>query len=164
MKLKAIEINKFRGATQPLKLEFNLSKPISMIFGENGNGKSSIADAFIVLCTDNLGSIRDKSSIDKDFIRSLGSDVKDVSIKLSTDKGIFKTELNSSGSTFIKTPAEGLPTVRHLRRSHIIHLIDAEPAKRYEVLKDYIDVSEIMKCEDELRKAKKINCTNAYAT
>ncbi|MEJ2881520.1 hypothetical protein [Pedobacter sp. GR22-6] len=155
MKLKAIEINKFRGATQPLNIEFNPSKPISMIFGENGNGKSSIADAFIVLCTDSLGSIRDKSSIDKEFIRSLGSDAKDVLIKLSTDKGIFKTELNPSGTTFIKTPSVGLPTLRHLRRSHIIHLIDAEPAKRYEVLKDYIDVSEIMKCEDELRKAKK---------
>lgn len=155
MKLKTIEIDKFRGATQPLKLEFNASKPITMIFGENGNGKSSIADAFIVLCTDNLGSIRDKSSIDKEFIRSLGSDAKDLMIKLTTDSGAFSTGLNASGTGFIKTPSTGFPIVRHLRRSHIIHLIDAEPAKRYEVLKDYIDVTEIMKCEDELRKAKK---------
>ncbi|MBG6236299.1 hypothetical protein IWX76_002880 [Pedobacter sp. CAN_A7] len=155
MKLKTIEVDKFRGATRPLKLEFNPSKPISMIFGENGNGKSSIADAFIVLCTDNLGSIRDKSSIDKEFIRSLGSDAKDLKIKLATDSGIFNTALNASGTGFIKTPSAGFPVVRHLRRSHIIHLIDAEPAKRYEVLKDYIDVGEIMKCEEELRKAKK---------
>jgi len=161
MKLKTLEINKFRGATQPLKLEFNPSKKISMIFGENGNGKSSIADALIVLCTDNLGSIRDKSSIDKGFIRSLGSAIKDVSIKLTTDEGTYKSELNPSGTTFIKTPSTGSPTVRHLRRSHIIHLIDAEPAKRYEVLKDYIDVSEIMKCEEELRKAKK-SCSESF--
>ncbi|ALL06980.1 hypothetical protein AQ505_16700 [Pedobacter sp. PACM 27299] len=156
MKLKTLEINKFRGATQPLKLEFNPAKSITMIFGENGNGKSSIADAMIALCTDNLGSIRDKSSADKGFIKSLGCAANEVSLKLNTDKGTFVAKLNSSGSTFLKTPESGAPSVRHLRRSHIIHLIDSEPGKRYEVLKDYIDVAEIMKCEEELRKAKKI--------
>ncbi|ATP57789.1 hypothetical protein CPT03_15610 [Pedobacter ginsengisoli] len=155
MKLKTLEINKFRGASQPLKLEFNPSKSITMIFGENGNGKSSIADAMIALCTDNLGSIRDKSSTDKGFIKSLGCAINEVSLKLSTDKGIFTAKLNPSGATFIKSPETGAPSVRHLRRSHIIHLIDSEPGKRYEVLKDYIDVAEIMKCEEELRKAKK---------
>ena len=143
-----------------------------MIFGENGNGKSSIADALISLCTDTIGSIRDKSSTDRSFIKSLGCSPNDVNIKLSTDSGTYSAQLNASGSTFIKTPNISFPTVRHLRRSHIIHLIDAEPSKRYEVLKDYIDVSSIIKSEDELRKAKKsaddafykINITISSAT
>ena len=104
MKLKTLEINKFRGATQPLKLEFNPSKSITMIFGENGNGKSSIADAMIALCTDNLGSIRDKSSTDKGFIKSLGCAINEVSLKLNTDKGIFTAKLNPSGAAFVKNP------------------------------------------------------------
>jgi DNA repair exonuclease SbcCD ATPase subunit len=155
MKLKELHLHNFRGATQPLKVSFDTAKKITMLFGENGNGKSSIADAIVTLCTDRLGSIRDKSSVDHGYIKSLGSDIKDVSIKLITDSGTYDARLNPSGSTFTKTPEEGAPTARHLRRSQIIHLIDAEASKRYEVLKDYIDVSNIIKGEEELRKAKK---------
>lgn len=153
MKLSKLHIAKFRGASQPVTLEFDPTKKITMLFGENGMGKSSIADALVCLCTDKLGSISDKSSIDKDFIRTLGADAKEVAIKLDTDKGAFIARLNSTGSAFVKTPAANLPVVRHLRRSQIISLIDAEPAKRYEALKDYIDVANILKSEDELRKA-----------
>ncbi|RDV16531.1 hypothetical protein DXT99_04890 [Pontibacter diazotrophicus] len=152
MKFFKLELNKFRGATQPLTIEFDPSKKISMIFGENGNGKSTISDAIVCLCTDELGSIRDKSSIDKSYLRSLNSNYKDLLIKLSTDKGIFSANYNSTGTTLIKTPPINLPVVRHLRRSQIISLIDSEPSKRYEALKHYIDVTNIIKCEDELRK------------
>ena len=155
MKLKQLYINNFRGASQPLKVDFDISKKITMLFGENGNGKSSIADALVCLCTDNMGSIRDKSSVDRAFVKALGSNNQDVVIKLLTDGGAFTAQLNTSGAAFIKTPTTGLPTVRHLRRSQIINLIDSEPSKRYEVLKDYIDVSNIIKGEDELRKTKK---------
>jgi energy-coupling factor transporter ATP-binding protein EcfA2 len=155
MKLKEIYINNFRGATKPLKLTFDNSKKITMLFGENGNGKSSIADAIVTLCTDRLGSIRDKSSVDHGYVKSLGSNTKDVSIRLVTDAGSYNAQLNPSGTTFTKTPETGAPTARHLRRSQIIHLIDAEASRRYEVLKDYIDVTNIIKGEEELRKAKK---------
>lgn len=155
MKLESLEINKFRGATQLLKLDFSSTKPITMIFGENGNGKSSIADSLIALCTDDLGSIKDRSSTDKGFVKSLGCNADEVYLRLNTNEGVFTAKLNDSGSTFLKKPKTGAPHVRHLRRSHIINLIDSEPSKRYEVLKDYIDVAEIMKCEEELRKAKK---------
>jgi ABC-type transport system involved in cytochrome c biogenesis ATPase subunit len=155
MKLKSLILNKFRGATQQLKIDFDPNKKITMIFGENGNGKSSISDSLISLCTESFGSIRDKSSTDRAFIRSLGSITDGVTIKLHTDTGIYNAQLNASGASFIKNPISGMPNVRHLRRSHIIQLIDSEPSKRYEVLKDYIDVSNIIKSEDELRKAKK---------
>ncbi len=155
MKLKQLYLSKFRGATQPVKVDFDPGKKITMLFGENGNGKSTIADALVCLCTDNMGSIRDKSSVDRAFIKALGSNNQDVMIKLFTDIGTFSAQLNATGATFIKTPAIGLPAVRHLRRSQIISLIDSEPSKRYEVLKDYIDVSNIIKGEDELRKTKK---------
>jgi energy-coupling factor transporter ATP-binding protein EcfA2 len=155
MKLKQLHLNKFRGATQPVKVDFDLAKKITMLFGENGNGKSSIADALVCLCTESMGSIRDKSSVDRAFIKALGNNNQDVSLKLITDAGAFSAQLNASGAAFVKTPATGMPTVRHLRRSQIISLIDSEPSKRYEVLKDYIDVSHIIKAEDELRKAKK---------
>ena len=45
MKLSSLHINAFRGATTPITLNFSQDKNITLIYSENGNGKSSIADA-----------------------------------------------------------------------------------------------------------------------
>lgn len=153
MKLLKLGISNFRGATKPVVIEFDSDKKITMIFGENGNGKSTIADAIVSLCTNSLGSIRDKSSTDKGFIKSLNcANFKDVYIKLVTDLGAYSARCNATGSSLEKTFSGTLPIVRHLRRSQIVNLIDSEPSTRYESLKDYIDVSGIIKSEDQLRK------------
>jgi DNA repair exonuclease SbcCD ATPase subunit len=47
MKLLKLGIRSFRGATQPVVIDFDTDKKITMIFGENGNGKSTIADAIV---------------------------------------------------------------------------------------------------------------------
>ncbi|MBK7816426.1 MAG: AAA family ATPase [Sphingobacteriaceae bacterium] len=72
MKLNKLYLKSFRGATNPVTIEFDSNKKITMIFGENGNGKSTIADALICLLTDNKGSLDDKSSVDISFLKSLG--------------------------------------------------------------------------------------------
>jgi hypothetical protein len=103
-----------------------------------------------------LGSIRDKSSTDRSFIKSLNcNNFKDVYIKLFTDLGDYSARYNSAGTYLEKKFAGTLPIVRHLRRSQIVNLIDSEPSERYESLKEYIDVSGIIKSEDSLRKLKK---------
>lgn len=126
-----------------------------MVFGENGNGKSSISDALICLCTDTIGSLTDKSSVDKKFLRALNSVAEDVSISLQTTIGTFTAQLNANGTTFTKAPAEGLPQVRQMRRKQVTKLLDAEPSERYAELQEYIDVSEILKCETALRTLEK---------
>lgn len=152
MKLQKLEINAFRGATKPVSIEFNSSKKITMIFGENGNGKSTISDAIVALCTPNLGSITDKSSVDKSYIAAVGCAPEDLSIKLTTDQDVFEARKSPTASVLVKAPLDGLPPVRFLRRSQIVGLIDTEPSKRYVALKEYIDVSNIIKSEEGLRK------------
>lgn len=137
-----------------MNLEFEPSKKITMIFGENGNGKSTITDSIVCLCTNEHGSLDDKSSIDKSFYNSLNSTPEDVEIILNTDTGVFTAKMSKAG-IFAKSPDKGHPTVRHLRRSQITQLIEEQPAKRYEKLQSYIDVNNIAKAEDALRKAKK---------
>lgn len=155
-KLNYIEIDSYRGATQPVKFHFDPVKKITMIFGENGDGKSTIADSLIAICTDSWGSIDDRSSEDKkSFITSITSKPEKLKIILSTSNGDFSAKLASNESSLVKTPAIGIPSLRHLRRRQIIQLIDAQPLQRYEELKQYIDVSNISKTEDELRKAYK---------
>lgn len=154
MKLKTLNIDSFRGASKPLILEFDNEKTVTMVFGENGNGKSTITDSLICLCTANdHGSLDDKSSIDKSFYTSISSKPADLKIELKTDVGDFKASL--SGKSFAKVPAVGHPIVRHLRRSQITQFIEEQPHKRYEKLQSFIDVGNIAKSEDALRKLNK---------
>lgn len=153
MILNNLQINSFRGAINPITIDFDRSKKITMIFAENGNGKSTIADALISLLTDNFGSLDDKSSIDLQFLKSIGSNIGDTKITLDTDIGLFSATIDDSGKKFSKYPNTGLPTLRFLRRSQIINLINLKPSERYDSLKDYIDVSNIFSAEEELRKA-----------
>lgn len=155
MKLNNLHIKSFRGATQPVTIEFDKTKKITMIFAENGNGKSTISDAFVCLLTNEKGSLDDKSSIDMRFLKSLGTGNGETSIKLDTDIGLFSATLSGASKTFIKNPIVGIPSIRFLRRNQIINLINAEAAKRYDTLKDYIDVSNILTSEDALRKVNK---------
>jgi predicted ATP-binding protein involved in virulence len=73
MKLKSITLSDFRGATQLTTISFG-EEPISLIFGENGTGKSTIIDAFDLVCNEKIGSLADYSmgtrSIEK-YIPSL---------------------------------------------------------------------------------------------
>ena len=151
MKLNSLDIKSFRGATKPLTVGFDTSKKITMVFGENGNGKSTIADALVCLCTENLGSIQDKSSTDKSYLKSIGTGASEAKITLNTDAGIFAASLSGSSKIFTKNPVTGLPNLKFLRRSQIVSLIDSQASDRYTALKDYIDVSNISKCEDTLR-------------
>lgn len=152
MKLNNIYISSFRGATKPVTIDFDPSKKITMIFAENGNGKSTIADAFICLLTENRGSLDDKSSIDPQFIKSLGTGTGETKITLNTDTGTYSASLSGTAKDFTKTPATGLPPLRFLRRSQIINIMNLKPSERYNSLKDYIDVSSIYASEEELRK------------
>lgn len=155
MKLNNLHIKSFRGATRPVTIEFDKAKKITMIFAENGNGKSTISDAFVCLLTNEKGSLDDKSSVDAQFLKSLGTGTGETSILLNTDIGTFTATLSGTSKTFIKNPIVGIPTIRFLRRNQIIKLINAKASERYETLKDYIDVSNIATSEDALRKVKK---------
>jgi predicted ATP-binding protein involved in virulence len=111
MKLNNLHIKSFRGATKPVTIEFDKAKKITMIFAENGNGKSTISDAFVCLLTNEKGSLDDKSSIDLQFLKSLGTGTGEASISLDTDIGTFTATLSGTSKTFVKNPIVGIPSM-----------------------------------------------------
>jgi len=150
MKLSKLHISSFRGATKPVDIPFEKGKKITMIFAENGNGKSTIADALICLLTSDKGSIDDKSGTEARFIKSL--DATNAKIELHTDKDIYTATLSGTSRDFVKSNHESIPELRYLRRAQIVDLLNREPNERYEKLKSYIDVSGLLNSEKELRK------------
>lgn len=152
MKISNLIIKSFRGAIKTVNIDFSQEKNITLIYGENGEGKSTIADALVSLCTDGVGSLDDKSQKDLSFIKSLGAVNSDLLIELKTDTDTFKATLSATGRKLEKKPNSNLPKVEALRRSQITNLIESNPSKRYEALSSFIDVSEIQKGETELKK------------
>ncbi len=123
-----------------------------MIFAENGNGKSTISDALVCLLTDGFGSLDDKSSVDQQFIKSLGTGHRETKITLNADSGSYSASISGTTINFQKSPSTGQPALRFLRRSQIVNMVNTKPSERYSSLKYYIDVSGIFASEEELRK------------
>jgi energy-coupling factor transporter ATP-binding protein EcfA2 len=150
-KLQKLTLKGFRGATRESTLHFLPDKKVTMIFGENGSGKSTIVDAFSFLCEGSLGSVRERSGTKTSHVVAVGSQSGALSVSLTTDKGTWTARL--SGSNPVVTPQTPLPSVRVLRRSTILKVIEAQPKPRFETLKSFIDLSGIENSENALRNA-----------
>lgn len=147
--LRSLDINAFRGATRPFRLDFDPGRRITVIYGDNGTGKTTIADALVCLCTDQYGSLDDKSGADKSFLLAEGHEPEELYIQMETDRGLFAAAM--AGKKLRKDPSTPPFTLRHLRRSSVIELAAAAPAQRYEQLAAYFDLSGIVKSEEGLR-------------
>lgn len=56
-RVERLQFKNFRGAAKPVTFEFQSNQSIVLIFGENGTGKSTIADALDFLCNNEFGSL-----------------------------------------------------------------------------------------------------------
>lgn len=150
-RIENLTIKDFRGATVPLEIVFEPTKPMVMIFGENGTGKSSIVDAFDFICNQKYGSIEERSSIKKkEHSPAIGKKKNDILITLRFDGKDWSA--NHQGNDPTTTPT-GFPCANILRRSNILKVIDAEPNKRYSELDKFLSVPNIEKCEQTLKNA-----------
>jgi energy-coupling factor transporter ATP-binding protein EcfA2 len=152
MKVKRISLANFRGASREITIKFDTSKSLSLIFGENGTGKSTIIDAFDFVCNNNYGSL-DNFSISKSaskYVASYGKKSSQSFVKLECDTGTWQALL--SGSSIVTSPKD-VPGANILRRSAILKLIEQQPSKRFEELKRFINVPLTEKTENSFREA-----------
>src|SRR5437870_12036869 len=56
-RLKKLTIAGFRGATRPVSLPFDANARLTIVYGENASGKSTICDAFELLSRGRVGSL-----------------------------------------------------------------------------------------------------------
>src|ERR1700722_20236327 len=55
--LKSLTLTAFRGSSATFKLDFEKGKKLTLIYGENGTGKTTICDAFEFLAFERVGSL-----------------------------------------------------------------------------------------------------------
>ncbi len=151
MPLQHLTIGAFRGSTQSVDIEFE-DKPVIMIFGENGTGKSTIVDAIDFVCNEHAGTLEGRQSTPvKDYLPALGSRATDLRVELKWATKTWKATL--AGSKAKVTGSIPRPNAKILRRTQILDIVDAQPAKRYEAFSRFVAVPNIEKAEGNLREA-----------
>src|SRR5258706_9680541 len=138
-------VENYRGASTRLQLDFEKDKQVVLIFGENGTGKTTIADALDALGNSAKGSLEDRSSTRaRDHLPTIGKKAADVRIEVLAAGNTWLAAL--AGDNLTTSPSAS-PRIRVLRRSQLQRLIQAQPAQRYEELRLFIDVDAAERAE-----------------
>lgn len=149
--LKQLKIEHLRGSVAPFSLPFEKGKKLTVIYGENGTGKSTICDAFEFLGKGKVGSLENRGlGKTNRYWHSIGKNASDVSVILETTGSNCKATIGKAD--VVVTPPEARPIVEVLRRSQILSLIEATPGDRYNAISRFIDVSGVEASEATLRQ------------
>jgi energy-coupling factor transporter ATP-binding protein EcfA2 len=150
--LKSLTLTAFRGSTATFKLDFEKGKKLTLIYGENGTGKTTICDAFEFLAFERVGSIEDRGmgkGLEK-FWPSAGKPVSTLKIDLETSVAKCTGTVVSKKASV--SPVSARPRIELLRQRQILELIQAQPAARYEKIKRFIDIEASERSEETLRQ------------
>jgi DNA repair exonuclease SbcCD ATPase subunit len=154
-RIDKVSMTQFRGATSALnEIEFDATKPMVMIFGENGSGKSTIIDALDLVCNKSMGSLANRSSTTPKHLAAIGHDVDEIRVEVALGANVW-TGKYSKRVIDVSGPSPA-PCVCVLRRNRLLRLVEAEPSKRYDELKGLIDVSGVEKSEQALRTEERL--------
>ena len=156
--LRKLTIGHFRGACQPVCLNFKAEKKIALISGNNGTGKSTICDALEMVGCSKIGSIEDKKfgggGINKKaFLPTIDRKESDVKIELESTTGQWTATLGKKD--IYVSPSTDQLDIRVLRRSNILRIVEANGVDRYQVMREFLDLSKIESVEKSLGEALK---------
>lgn len=152
--LLSLSVQALRGATAPFSISFEKSKSLTLIYGENGTGKTTLCDAFDFIGNGQVGSLDGRGlGSTAPYWASIGKSKNDVMVALETSSGKWVASMAGRGAAVKVLPDDGaMPRVSVLRRSQLLQLLQNTPANRYDAIRPFIDISPIEACENELRK------------
>ncbi|WP_350282366.1 AAA family ATPase [Nitrosomonas sp.] len=150
--LTSLSIENLRGSTTPFTLLFEKGRKLTIIYGENGAGKSTISDAFDLLGNGKVGSLENRGvgGVTRTYWPSVGKTHAQVKVELTTSAGTCVLSLAKANVALNNEQLK--PRVDVLRRSQILNLIAAQPADRYKEISRFVDVSGVETSENTLRK------------
>ena len=150
--LISLLVENLRGSVTPFTLAFEKGKKLTIVYGENGTGKSTISDAFDLLGNGKVGSLENRGvgGATRTYWPSVGKTHTDVKVVLATSAGTCALTLGKTNATVDNEQLK--PQVAVLRRTQILSLIAAQPADRYKEISRFVDVSGVETSEATLRR------------
>lgn len=150
--LKKLTIEHLRGSVAPFALPLEQGKKLTVVYGENASGKSTICDAFEFLGKGRVGSLENRGlGKTNKYWHSVGKKLTDVAVTLENLDGSSCRAIIVK-SDVVANPAAFRPRVEVLRRSQILALVEAKPGDRYAAISRFIDVSGVETSEAALRQ------------
>lgn len=135
----------------PFSIPFEKAKNLTVIYGENATGKSTICDAFEFLGKGKVGSLENRGlGRTNKYWHSVGKQSADVSVTLETADATCRATI--AKSDVVVNPASARPRIEVLRRGQILTLVEATPGERYAEISRFIDVSGVEASEATLRQ------------
>jgi hypothetical protein len=150
--LKQLTIEHLRGSVVPFMLPFEKGKKLTIVYGENGTGKSTICDAFEFIGRGKVGSLENRGlGKTNPYWCSLGKKSSDVVVSLQTTSSTCRATIGKGGGV-VAMPIDARPCVEILRKSQIQSIMQATPADRYALINPFIDISGVETSEAALRQ------------
>ena len=150
-RLLKLTIAHLRGSVEVFELPFDKGRNLTVIYGENGTGKSTICDALELLGKGHIASLDNRGlGATKQYWSTVGKKAADIAVTLETSVGSCRASFGKSD--VVVHPPEAQPRVEVLRRSQILGLVEARAADRYSAIRRFIDVSGVEESETTLRK------------
>ena len=150
--LKSLTLTAFRGSAATFTLDFEKNKKLTLIYGENGTGKTTICDAFEFLAFERIGSLENRGmgkGLEK-FWPTAGKPATALAVDLETHTTKCSGRIVDKKVTV--SPVSTRPRIELLRQRQILELIQAQPAARYEAIKRFIDIEAYERSEEALRQ------------
>ena len=150
--LKSLTLTAFRGSAATFTLDFEKNKKLTLIYGENGTGKTTICDAFEFLAFERIGSLENRGmgkGLEK-FWPTAGKPATALAVDLETHT--TKCSGRIVDKKVAVSPVSARPRIELLRQRQILELIQAQPAARYEAIKRFIDIEAFEHSEETLRQ------------
>jgi len=150
--LQSLEILHLRGSTNAFPLIFEKGKALTIVYGENASGKSTICDAAELLGGRKLGSLEGRGlGTTTQFWPSLGRSIREIRVTLVAGSQTHVATVTTQGAVI--TPQEDAPIVQVLRRSQIFGLVLAPESDRFREIQRFIDVKNVETSEAALKAA-----------
>src|SRR5690348_5516004 len=117
-RIEEIELRRCRGATGTTIIPIEADKPLTVVFGENGTGKSTITDALDMVCNERCGSLDGRSGATARLhTAAIGSKASEVRAAITIGGKTWTAKLN--GSKIVVDGPQPRPTAHVLRRHHL---------------------------------------------
>lgn len=147
-RISRVELKHWRGATCSHQIDFDASKQVVLIYGENGTGKSSILDGIEYALSGKLGSLEflslDGETRKEKYLATIGKPSKNAAVAVGIGSLEIKASLASQGIS------KDAPKVFSIRRATLKKLTESTPADRYSLIAPCFEVENVRKCEEEL--------------
>ncbi len=148
---RSLRIKSFRGAPADLTLEFDPRRALTLIYGENGTGKTTICDAYDFVANRYVGSLADRGLGQlHPYWPTAGKAASEIVVELTIDGTTWTARAKARDITVTPTDVPP-PRVELLRRSTLAKFVTGDAKDRYAALRPFIDLSKIEQAEQTLR-------------